>query len=511
MISSEEKIRGPALSEADTRDFRNFNEDCMLNHLKIVGYFFTWNNKQESDTRVWSKLDRPLVNDTWINRFNASHAEFLLPSFSDHSPALISIYEDCMQGEKPFKFFKIWIKYPSFSPTVLDIWKETIGGYKMFSVYKKLKLLRESLKVLNKKHFYNIREQVQRARIALKDAQKDLQAYPLNPQKARIAWNLQGDRYTSFFHAIVKSNKHNNRVAVLYNNLGDRITNGEEIVNELITYYKNLMGTTVNTIPPDRDIIKSSPCLYVSQASALSSPVTKEEIKSAIFSIFENKAPDPDGYNMTFLNLHDDLLLFSKGDHYSVQKLYQCVIEFSEILVLRLTLKNVLFSLEVWMNQMKHKNLSYAGRLQVIKSVILGIQIFWTLNFVLPVNVLQRIDELYGKFLWSKSSQGPRPPLVSSERVCLRKEQGRLGVFLAPVWNVASALRSIWYIHVNKELLWIKWIHDTYLKHRDIWHERNNRIFQQKSKGPDTLVREIKMEILYFVLNSPDIIKDCLF
>ncbi|XP_020266123.1 uncharacterized protein LOC109841574 [Asparagus officinalis] len=45
-----------------------------------------------------------------------------------------------------------------------------------------------------------------------------------------------------------------------------------------------------------------------------------------------------------------------------------------------------------------------------------------------------------------------------------------IGSFSASIWNLASALRSLWYIHVNKEILWVKWIHGNYLKYRDIWH-----------------------------------------
>ncbi|XP_020250863.1 uncharacterized protein LOC109828245 [Asparagus officinalis] len=48
-------------------------------------------------------------------------------------------------------------------------------------------------------------------------------------------------------------------------------------------------------------------------------------------------------------------------------------------------------------------------------------------------------------------------------------KQGGLGIYSAQLWNSASALRSIWIIHSNKESLWIKWIHENYLKHKDIW------------------------------------------
>ncbi|XP_020253930.1 uncharacterized protein LOC109830996 [Asparagus officinalis] len=175
---------------------------------------------------------------------------------------------------------------------VSEIWKSDIQGYTMYSVCTKLKMLKGVLKVLNKRHFYNISEQVQRAKFVLEDTQKKLQNNPLDPmlicqekenlssynklmdcevsfyqQKARIAWSVHGDRSTSYFHVVAKRNRHNNNVVVLYSN---------------------------------RNIIKAGPCLLESQIRELSKPNSKEEIKEEIFSMSDNKAPGPDEYSVSF-------------------------------------------------------------------------------------------------------------------------------------------------------------------------------------------------------------------
>ncbi|XP_020272640.1 uncharacterized protein LOC109847811 [Asparagus officinalis] len=325
VTSDEEKLGGVTLTDADTQDFTNFIKDCDLSQLKTIGCYYTWNNKQDPVSRVWSRLDRTLANDSWINLYNSSQAEYLLPSFSDHSPALITIKEDKIQGKKPFKFFKMWINHDKFLPTVSGIWKTKIRGFKMFAVYSKLKHLKGELKELNKKNFNNISEQVVRAWHKLEEAQRSLQAAPLNPefikhekecisvfnkllncelsfyqQKARIAWNVHGDKCTNFFHSIIKSNRHHNKVMALYNNMGQRITDGEDIINELLSFFKNQIGTTHSTAVPDISIIKSGPCLKDTHIKALSSPVSKDEITKAIFSMSDDKAPGPDGYGVSF-------------------------------------------------------------------------------------------------------------------------------------------------------------------------------------------------------------------
>ncbi|XP_020270760.1 uncharacterized protein LOC109845933 [Asparagus officinalis] len=69
--------------------------------------------------------------------------------------------------------------------------------------------------------------------------------------------------------------------------------------------------------------------------------------------------------------------------------------------------------LQLWL---KHKNLSYVGRLQVIKSVVLGVQVFWTSNYILPVQVTSKIDELCRIFLWGKSNESAKTPLVAWDK-----------------------------------------------------------------------------------------------
>ncbi|XP_020243601.1 uncharacterized protein LOC109821859 [Asparagus officinalis] len=119
---------------------------------------------------------------------------------------------------------------------------------------------------------------------------------------------------------------------------------------------------------------------------------------------------------------------------------------------------------EKFQNWQKRKVLSYAGRLQLIKSVILGIHIFWTNNYILPSKVLRKIDSLCSEFLWNR-----KIPLVSWNSVCQNKKQGDLGVFSARIWNQATAIKIMWLIHLKKDHLWVKWIHGNYLSHANVW------------------------------------------
>ena len=60
----------------------------------------------------------------------------------------------------------------------------------------------------------------------------------------------------------------------------------------------------------------------------------------------------------------------------------------------------------------KAKLLSFAGRAELIKSVLSAISLYWTSVFLLPVSDLKEIDRMMMAFLWY--SQGPRKSIFIS-------------------------------------------------------------------------------------------------
>ncbi|XP_020258830.1 uncharacterized protein LOC109835258 [Asparagus officinalis] len=131
-------------------------------------------------------------------------------------------------------------------------------------------------------------------------------------------------------------------------------------------------------------------------------------------------------FKITHLIFADDLLLFSRGDIYSVGKLHQCI-----------------------------RNFSYISGLEANAS---------------KCSIFFGGVQLCRDFLWGKSSQSSKMPLVAWNNVCMDRKKGGLGVYSATSWNLAATLKILWQIHSNKESLWIKWVHGTYLRRNDIWN-----------------------------------------
>nr|GEY98777.1 hypothetical protein [Tanacetum cinerariifolium] len=117
----------------------------------------------------------------------------------------------------------------------------------------------------------------------------------------------------------------------------------------------------------------------------------------------------------------------------------------------------------------KNKALSIAGRLQLIKSVLGSMHIYWASVFILPTHILLNIEQLLRQFLWCHRSSGKGKSKVTWESVCVPKDEGGLGIRSHECFNAAIMASHIWKIISLKESLWVKWIHKYKLKGRNFW------------------------------------------
>lgn len=115
------------------------------------------------------------------------------------------------------------------------------------------------------------------------------------------------------------------------------------------------------------------------------------------------------------------------------------------------------------------KSLSLAGRLELIHAVLQGITNFWLAIFPMPSAVLKRIIALCRNFLWGKSNSNRSKSLIDWRVVCSPKKEEGLCIFSLIEWNLALLAGSLWDIHSKKDSLWLKWVHNVYLKGESIW------------------------------------------
>lgn len=76
----------------------------------------------------------------------------------------------------------------------------------------------------------------------------------------------------------------------------------------------------------------------------------------------------------------------------------------------------------------KNKNLSFAGRLLLIMSVLCSLQIYWSSVFLLPASISIEIEGMLRGFLWCHSELKRGKAKVNWVDVCKPRKQGWLGI-----------------------------------------------------------------------------------
>ena len=99
--------------QAGMRHFQDVVGACDLTDLAYVGALFTWWNKR-LEVPISKKLDRALVNQSWLNRYPLSLTHFEAGKISDHVQCLIRLARALNEARKPFRFFNYLVEHKDF-------------------------------------------------------------------------------------------------------------------------------------------------------------------------------------------------------------------------------------------------------------------------------------------------------------------------------------------------------------------------------------------------------------
>ncbi|KAL2925388.1 Centromere protein I [Bienertia sinuspersici] len=191
VIAMEERI-GSIVRQREMESMRNCIGICNIQDIPYSGHFYTWSNKQMAEDRVWSKLDRIMANDEWMNF-------------------------DVGMGRKPFKYFKMWQLAPDYTERIKKAWGTEMRGTAMYKIVQKLKKVKASMKDLNKHGFNDMQAEDSKRYQEMVEIQEKLHGDPMNvglmeeekeatqqyhlahkkyilflKQKAKVAWLREG-------------------------------------------------------------------------------------------------------------------------------------------------------------------------------------------------------------------------------------------------------------------------------------------------------------------------------
>ncbi|XP_028122989.1 uncharacterized protein LOC114320091 [Camellia sinensis] len=166
------------------REFNTMIDQLEMIDLPMLGRKFTWCNSQIREK--WSRIDRFLLNDEWLQNFNFKL--WGLPRLlSDHCP-IILMEDERDWGPRPFRFLNAWALHPKFISLVEESWSESqVFGWAGYRCLKKLKALKQKLKVWNIEVFGKIE-------FKIKAAEEEAHAIELIAEERALLGNEQARR-----------------------------------------------------------------------------------------------------------------------------------------------------------------------------------------------------------------------------------------------------------------------------------------------------------------------------
>nr|GEY82698.1 RNA-directed DNA polymerase, eukaryota, reverse transcriptase zinc-binding domain protein [Tanacetum cinerariifolium] len=201
-----------------------------------------------------------------------------------------------------------------FDNLVKESWSKPVLDEQnsMDRLKKKFQNLKASIKMWRKEG--NIRKNDIKASIQKELSNLDKIIDQEMAQKAKVRWAIEGDENSKFFHGVI--NKKRSQLAikgVLVD--GEWISETIKVRNEFLMHFSNRFFA-----PPSSKLSLDSQfdkVLSQEQNEDLERPISKDEIKSAVWDCGTNKSPGPNGFTLEFIRKYWNIICVDIKDDVS--------------------------------------------------------------------------------------------------------------------------------------------------------------------------------------------------
>ncbi|KAL2224833.1 UNVERIFIED_CONTAM: hypothetical protein Sindi_2937100 [Sesamum indicum] len=119
-------------------------------------------------------------------------------------------------------------------------------------------------------------------------------------------------------------------------------------------------------------------------------------------------------------------------------------------------------------------SLSYIGRVQIIKSVLSALSLYWASAFIFPKKVINEIEKRLRTFLW-KGTTSSGYAKVAWKDVCRPTDEGGLGFNDISTLNRALMSKKLCdVIRCDRTSIWVQWLYQDRLRDTSIWTVREH-------------------------------------
>ncbi|XP_050379729.1 uncharacterized protein LOC126797093 [Argentina anserina] len=295
VLGAHEKRGGILPNVVSCSDFQDMSTNYELVHLPTKGLPYTWTNRRGIGASVEMRVDRCLSNFSWMDVWrNLECTTF--PHFpSYHCPLLVSFSKLIPNQISLFRFHRMWLDHPSFLSLVKKVWQSFhFYGNPMFVLASKLQTLKQQIRFDPSDDLLS-KESVVSAQVheALLLQEKFL------CDKSRIKWLTEGDRNSSFFHAIVKVRHLKHSLSSMRDG-NSIIDDPKEISDHVLNYFNDIF--TADSFVRDTGLVSQViPNLVTTEYNAMLTAIpTSEEIFQTMCSMDHNSSHGLYGFGGIF-------------------------------------------------------------------------------------------------------------------------------------------------------------------------------------------------------------------
>ena len=303
-LAAEEKKGGSPVRDPA----REWVEDIMIGwdmeDIKPSAGKYTWSNKRLGPRHIAARLDRFLVQTSFLTSGLMASSKILPNCIFDHKPISLELSMDGFLDPIPFRFSPLWIQQEGFHEVVSEVWNRQIQGSPFYVWEEKLRALKRRLKewaktlktpaTKRKESLENLaalqssmedsavtqsllQKEVELQK-SLHKASRDKEEYWR--QKSRNLWLQVGDKNTSFFHKQAEARKQFKNISEIHSQ--DAVVKDfEGIKRAAFTFFKELYSAPADPpIDPHAypyNLIPS--CVQDSINTMLIAPICMDELK----------------------------------------------------------------------------------------------------------------------------------------------------------------------------------------------------------------------------------------
>eukprot|EP00253_Pinus_taeda_P009309 PITA_09309 len=285
-LLSSEKRGGSIVRDPARETVEDLMQDRDLIDIKPTTGKYTWSNKRAGPGHIAARLDRFLVQSSFLLLGLEAKSHILHSNTSDHKPISLELLTTKDLGPIPFRFSSLWIKEVNFMDKPRKGKKSQLDLESQHLLLETAEISKEDLEKEAK-----LQQNFHKACLAEEKYWR---------LKSRSIWLKVGDRNSSFFHKQAQARKGWNYIIEIKeenNVLKDFASIKKAASKHFEKLYKEDIGADQND-----SLLDVVPKLITPKMNqVLESKITLKETKEALYAMDPDKAPGPDGFTPRFL------------------------------------------------------------------------------------------------------------------------------------------------------------------------------------------------------------------